>query len=185
MNQKLLNIALLSLLLTGCSSFMKMPDGTVANKNAPIFVKPNTNSPVVNKGEVEETPSARRPAVVSFNAEKYIMVKESDLNKLVEEKTKEAILNSYKLKPNTNAVSVNNANTNGNVVNNEEVDIVPTDIVPTGKVPTVETLMIKPQETSFIGRYVVTVLVVLGFILGVGWLVWKNKLAAAKEKKTE
>ena len=180
MNQKLLNIALLSLLLTGCSSFMKMPDGTVANKNAPIFVKPNTNSPVVNKAQVEEAPSARRPAVVSFNAEKYIMVKESDLNKLVEEKTREAILNSYKLKPNTNTVSVNNANTNGNVVNNEV-----TDVVPVGKVPTVETLMIKPQETSFIGRYVATVLVVLGFILGVGWLVWKNKLAAAKEKKTE
>ena len=164
MNQKLLNILLLSLLLTGCSSFMKMPDGTVANKNAPIFVKPNTNSPVVNKGEVEAAPSARRPAVVSFNAEKYIMVKESDLNKLVEE---------------------NNANTNGNVVNNEVTDIVPTDIVPTGKVPTVETLMIKPNESSFVGRYVVTVLVVLGFILGVGWLVWKNKLIAAKEKKSE
>jgi hypothetical protein len=30
-----------------------------------------------------------------------------------------------------------------------------------------------------------TVVVVLGFILGVGWLFWKNKLAAAKEKKTE
>ena len=180
MNQKLLNIALLSLLLTGCSSFMKMPDGTVANKNAPIFVKPNTNSPVVNKAPVESTPSAGRPAVVSFNAEKYIMVKESDLNKLVEEKTREAILNSYKLKPNTNTISVNNENTNGNLVNNEV-----TDIVPTGKVPTVETLVIKPQETSFVGRYVVTVLAVLGFILGVGWLVWKNKLAAAKEKKTE
>ena len=158
---------------------MKMPDGTVANKNAPIFVKPNTNSPVVNKGE-GETPSARHPAIVSFNAEKYIMVKESDLNKLVEEKTKEAILNSYKLKPNTNTISVNNENTNGNLVNNEEVDI-----VPVGKVPTVETLVIKPNESSFVGRYVATVLVVLGFILGVGWLVWKNKLAAAKEKKTE
>ena len=180
MNQKLLNILLLSLLLTGCSSFMKMPDGTVANKNAPIFVKPNTNSPVVNKQEVEAAPSARRPAVVSFNAEKYIMVKESDLNKLVEEKTKEAILNSYKIKPNTNTISVNNENTNGNVVNNE-----PTDVVPIGKVPTVETLVIKPQETSFVGRYLVTVAVVLAFVLGVGWLFWKNKLAAAKEKKTE
>lgn len=180
MNQKLLNIALLSLLLTGCSSFMKMPDGTVANKNAPIFVKPNTNNPVVNKAPVEVTPSAGRPAVVSFNAEKYIMVKESDLNKLVEEKTREAILNSYKLKPNTNTVSANNENTNGNIVNNEV-----TDIVPVGKVPTVETLVVKPNESSLIGRYVVTVLVVLSFILGIGWLVWKNKLIAAKEKKSE
>jgi PBP1b-binding outer membrane lipoprotein LpoB len=180
MNQKSVNIALLSLLLSGCSSFMKMPDGTVSNKNAPIFVKPNTNSPVVNKQEVEAAPSARRPAVVSFNAEKYIMVKESDLNKLVEEKTKEAILNSYKIKPNTNTISVNNENTNGNAVNNE-----PTDIVPVGKVPTVETLVVKPQETSFVGRYLATVAVVLAFVLGVGWLFWKNKLAAAKEKKTE
>ena len=180
MNQKSVNIVLLSLLLSGCSSFMKMPDGTLANKNAPIFVKPNTNSPAVNKEEVEVTPSARRPAIVSFNAEKYIMVKESDLNKLVEEKAKEAILNSYKLKPNTNTISPNNENTNGNVLNNE-----PIDIVPVGKVPTVETLVIKPQETSSIGRYLATVVVVLGFVLGAGWLFWKNKLVAAKEKKTE
>ncbi len=180
MNQKLLNILLLSLLLTGCSSFMKMPDGTVANKNAPIFVKPNTNSPVVNKAPVEATPSAGRPAIVNFNAEKYIMVKESDLNRLVEEKTKEAILNSYKKIPNTNSISPNNENTNGNKLNNEEVDI-----VPIGKVPTIETIAIKPQQESFVGRYVVTVLVILSFILGVGWLVWKNKMISAKEKKTE
>jgi hypothetical protein len=159
---------------------MKMPDGTVANKNAPIFVKPNTNSPVVNKAPVEATPSAGRPAIVNFNSEKYIMVKESDLNRLVEEKTKEAILNSYKKVPKTNDISVNNANTNGNALNNEEVDI-----VPIGKVPTIETIAIKPQESSFVGRYVVTVLVVLSFILGIGWLVWKNKMISAKEKKTE
>jgi hypothetical protein len=159
---------------------MKMPDGTVANKNAPIFVKPNTNSPVVNKAPVEATPSAGRPAIVNFNSEKYIMVKESDLNKLVEEKTKEAILNSYKKVPKTNDILVNNENTNGNVLNNEEVDI-----VPIGKVPTIETIAIKPQESSFVGRYVVTVLVVLSFILGIGWLVWKNKMISAKEKKTE
>jgi hypothetical protein len=159
---------------------MKMPDGTVANKNAPIFVKPNTNSPVVNKAPVEATPSAGRPAIVNFNAEKYIMVKESDLNRLVEEKTKEAILNSYKKVPKTNDILVNNENTNGNVVNNEQVDI-----VPMGKVPTIETIAIKPQQESFVGRYVVTVLVVLSFILGIGWLVWKNKMISAKEKKTE
>ena len=180
MNQKLLNILLLSLLLTGCSSFMKMPDGTVANKNAPIFVKPNTNSPVVNKAPVEATPSAGRPAIVNFNAEKYIMVKESDLNRLVEEKTKEAILNSYKKIPNTNSISPNNENTNGNKLNNEEVDI-----VPIGKVPTIETIAIKPQQESFVGKYVVTVLVILSFILGIGWMVWKNKMISAKENKTE
>lgn len=180
MNQKLLNIALLSLLLTGCSSFMKMPDGTIANKNAPIFVKPNTNNPVVNKPPVEAAPTAGRPAIVNFNSEKYVMVKESDLNKLVEEKTKEAILNSYKKVPKTNDISVNNANTNGNAVNNEEVDI-----VPMGKVPTIETIAIKPQQESVIGKYIATVLVLLTFILGVGWLVYKNKLISAKEKKTE
>jgi hypothetical protein len=108
------------------------------------------------------------------------MVKESDLNRLVEEKTKEAILNSYKKIPNTNSISPNNENTNGNVVNNEQVDI-----VPMGKVPTIETIAIKPQQESFVGRYVVTVLVVLSFILGIGWLVWKNKMISAKEKKTE
>ena len=159
---------------------MKMPDGTIANKNAPIFVKPNTNSPVVNKQPVEATPTAARPAIVNFNSEKYIMVKESDLNKLVEEKTKEAILNSYKKVPKTNDISVNNANTNGNALNNESIDV-----IPMGKVPTIETVAIKPQESSFVGRYVVTVLVILSFILGIGWLVWKNKMISAKEKKTE
>jgi hypothetical protein len=159
---------------------MKMPDGTVANKNAPIFVKPNTNNPPVNKPQSEPAPSAGRPAIVNFNAEKYVMVKESDLNRLVEEKTKEAILNSYKKVPKTNDILVNNENTNGNVVNNEQVDI-----VPMGKVPTIETIAIKPQQESFVGRYVVTVLVVLSFILGIGWLVWKNKMISAKEKKTE
>lgn len=178
MNQKLLNIALLSLLLTGCSSFMKMPDGTIANKNAPIFVKPNTNNPPVNKPQAEPAPSAGRPAIVNFNAEKYVMVKESDVNKLVEERVKEAILNSYKKVPNTNSISVNN--TNGNVVNNEQVDI-----VPIGKVPTIETIAIKPQQESVIGKYIVTVLVLLSFILGIGWMVYKNKIIAAKEKKTE
>lgn len=178
MNQKLLNIALLSLLLTGCSSFMKMPDGTIANKNAPIFVKPNTNNPPVNKPQSEPAPSAGRPAIVNFNAEKYVMVKESDVNKLVEERVKEAILNSYKKVPNTNSISVNN--TNGNVVNNEQVDI-----VPIGKVPTIETIAIKPQQESVIGKYIVTVLVLLSFILGIGWMVYKNKIIAAKEKKTE
>jgi len=178
MNQKSLNIALLSLLLTGCSSFMKMPDGTISNKNAPIFVKPNTNNPVVNKPPVEATPSAGRPAIVNFNAEKYIMVKESDVNKLVEEKVKEAILNSYKKVPNTNDISVNN--TNGNVVNNDQVDI-----VPMGKVPAIETIAIKPQESSLIGKYVVTVLVILCFVLGIGWMAYKNKIISAKEKKTE
>lgn len=178
MNQKLLNIALLSLLLTGCSSFMKMPDGTIANKNAPIFVKPNTNNPPVNKPQAEPAPSAGRPAIVNFNAEKYVMVKESDVNKLVEERVKEAILNSYKKVPNTNSISVNN--TNDNVVNNEQVDI-----VPIGKVPTIETIAIKPQQESVIGKYIVTVLVLLSFILGIGWMVYKNKIIAAKEKKTE
>ena len=178
MNQKLLNIVLLSLLLTGCSSFMKMPDGTIANKNAPIFVKPNTNNPPVNKPQAEPAPSAGRPAIVNFNAEKYVMVKESDVNKLVEERVKEAILNSYKKVPNTNSISVNN--TNDNVVNNEQVDI-----VPIGKVPTIETIAIKPQQESVIGKYIVTVLVLLSFILGIGWMVYKNKIIAAKEKKTE
>jgi hypothetical protein len=159
---------------------MKMPDGTIANKNAPIFVKPNTNSPVVNKQPVEAPPTAARPAIVNFNSEKYIMVKESDLNKLVEEKTKEAILNSYKKIPNTNDILVNNENTNGNVLNNGSIDV-----IPMGKVPTVETIAIKPQQESVIGKYVATVLVLLTFILGVGWLVYKNKLIAAKEKKSE
>jgi len=79
MNKKALNIPL-CLLLAGCSSFYKGKDGENINKNAPVFVKPNTNVIPANK------PSEPK---VEYKGEKYILVKETDLNLLINRKASE------------------------------------------------------------------------------------------------
>ena len=79
MNVKALNI-LFCLLLAGCSSFYKNKDGENINKNAPVFVKPNTNAIPANK--------LAEPKV-EYKSEKYILVKETDLNLLINRKASE------------------------------------------------------------------------------------------------
>ncbi len=79
MNVKALNIAL-CLLLAGCSSFYKNKDGENINKNAPIFVSPKTNAIPANK------PAEPK---VEYKGEKYILVKETDLNLLINRKASE------------------------------------------------------------------------------------------------
>ena len=80
MNKKALNIAF-CLLLAGCSSFYKNKDGENINKNAPVFVRPNTNAVQPNK------PAETKP--VEYKGEKYILVKETDLNLLINRKVSE------------------------------------------------------------------------------------------------
>jgi len=79
MNKKALNIPL-CLLLAGCSSFYKDKNGENINKNAPVFVKPNTNAIPANK------PAEPK---VEYKGEKYILVKETDLNLLINRKVSE------------------------------------------------------------------------------------------------
>lgn len=79
MNAKALNIPL-CLLLAGCSSFYKNKDGENINKNAPVFVRPNTNAIPANK------PAEPK---VEYKGEKYILVKETDLNLLINRKASE------------------------------------------------------------------------------------------------
>ena len=79
MNKKALNIPL-CLLLAGCSSFYKDKNGENINKNAPIFIKPNTNAIPANK------PAEPK---VEYKGEKYILVKETDLNLLINRKASE------------------------------------------------------------------------------------------------
>ena len=79
MNPKALNIAL-CLLLAGCSSFYKDKNGENINKNAPIFVSPKTNAIPANK------PAEPK---VEYKGEKYILVKETDLNLLINRKASE------------------------------------------------------------------------------------------------
>lgn len=79
MNLKALNISL-CLLLAGCSSFYKNKDGENINKNAPIFVSPKTNAISANK------PTEPK---VEYKGEKYVLVKENDLNLLINRKASE------------------------------------------------------------------------------------------------
>ena len=95
MNRLGLNIVLI-LLLTGCSMFNKNPrtdsKGETINKNAPVFITPKANVPAVNKPSMNEVSSNKPPQVI-FNADKYVMVKEKDLNLIVDQKTNEILLN--------------------------------------------------------------------------------------------
>ena len=90
---------LVILLLTGCSGFNKNSrtdaKGETINKNAPVFISPRTNAIPVNKPNVNEV-APNKPAQVTFNAENYVMVKEKDLNILVDQKTNENLLNIKK-----------------------------------------------------------------------------------------
>ena len=98
MNRLGLN-TLVILLLTGCSGFNKNSrtdaKGETINKNAPVFISPRTNAIPVNKPNVNEV-APNKPAQVTFNAENYVMVKEKDLNILVDQKTNENLLNIKK-----------------------------------------------------------------------------------------
>lgn len=98
MNKIWLNITAV-LLLSGCSMFSKNPrtdsKGEPVNKNAPVFISPKTNGTPVNKPNTNQ-PAPNNPAKVSFNAESYVMVKEKDLNALVDQKTNDNLLNIKK-----------------------------------------------------------------------------------------
>ena len=92
MNRLGLNI-LVILLLSGCSMFNKNPrtdsKGETISKNAPVFISPKTNAPTINKPNTNQN-ALNKPPQVIFNAENYVMVKEKDLNAIVDQKTNES-----------------------------------------------------------------------------------------------
>ncbi len=98
MNRLGLNI-LVVLLLTGCVGLNKNSrtdsKGETINKNAPVFISSKANASPVNKLNTNEIPVNKPPQVI-FNAENYVMVKEKDLNILVDQKTNEVLLNIKK-----------------------------------------------------------------------------------------
>ncbi len=98
MNRLGLNI-LVVLLLTGCVGLNKNSrtdsKGETISKNAPVFISPKTNANPVNKPNTNEV-ALNKPPQVIFNAENYVMVKEKDLNILVDQKTNEVLLNIKK-----------------------------------------------------------------------------------------
>ncbi len=98
MNKLGLNI-LLVLLLSGCNMFTRNnrtdSKGENISANAPIFITPKANANPVNKPITNQV-APNKPAQVVFNAENYVMVKEKDLNILVDQKTNEVLLNIKK-----------------------------------------------------------------------------------------
>lgn len=169
MNQKLVNIALLVLFLSGCNT-TKQSNGEPLNKNAPLFIRPNTNANVANKAP-EPTPTPSKSAVVNFNAEKYVMVKESDLNKLIIQKTNEALRNKQaEVKPITNEKEVNKRTESpGSPVGSSPTEI---SVQSEPSIPTVETVQLEPIKNTNnpLLSLVVTFSAILGFILLIGYL---------------
>lgn len=163
MNKLALNIAVL-VFLSGCSHWYTKPDGERINKNAPVFVSaPNTNKGIVNKPA--DKPIS--PSIVSFQAEKYIMVKESELNVLVEDRVK----NRLKA-PNTNAPIANK-----NEVNKEEVKV--------GEISPIvlETVKIQQEDKSFpIMKWFFSCLTVFLFVCGVGFLLYRKNFKIGEDE---
>lgn len=99
MNVKLPNILLCALLLSGCSS-MRKADSSEVSKNAPVFIRPPATNVVQEK-------RAEFPKITSFNLEPLVIMREADLNALVE-------------KAKTNAPSVNNEKVSDILLNKPE-----------------------------------------------------------------
>ena len=183
MNGKVLNIAAVALLLSGCNSTKSRTDskGETVGRNAPVFITPKANPVQPNKAE--PVPTAAKPAVVNFNAEKYIMVKESDLNKLVTQKTNEILRNKgSETHPNTNEKSVNKQP-------GDPVETKPTEISNQQNEPvlTVETVKLEPVKNTNnpIFSFLMTFLIVLAFTLAVGYFFFFKKKNVKSSEATE
>lgn len=99
-NVKRANILLLALLLSGCNSMRKANSDDVS-KNAPVFIRSPASVAADKKQEA--------PRLYSFNTEPLVIMKETDLNRLVE-------------RAKTNAPGTNNEKLNEPVPNNEKVN---------------------------------------------------------------
>ncbi len=179
MNKIGLNICLV-LLLSGCNMFTPNnrtdSKGERINSNAPMFVTPNTNANPVNKPNTNPV-TPNKPAQVSFNAENYVMVKEKDLNILVNQKTNEALLN------------IKNSNANAKQPNKEldaAIDshikkiVEPTSVDLTPKIVQLAPV-VEPEKPSNapalhpVFAFILTTLAILGFILTVGYFFFIKK----------
>ena len=176
MNKIALNIAV-ALMLSGC---MNRTDskGQKVGGNAPIFITPNANVVPVNKPKVNEV-APNKPAQVVFNAETYVMVKEKDLNMLVNQKTNETLLNIKK--SNANAPQPNKEL--GEAIDNQIKKSV--QLPPDNLAPNVIQLAPVAQEKSSsnhpaihpIFAFIMTTLIILAFILAAGYFFFIKKKA--------
>jgi len=188
MNRLGLNI-LLVLLLSGCSVFNKNSrtdsKGETINKNAPVFISPKTNAIPVNKPITNES-ALNKPPQVIFNADKYVMVKEKDLNLIVDQKTNEILLNIKK--SNANAKQPNKE-LDAAIDSHIKKSVEPPSVSLTPKIvqlaPVVEPE--KPSNTPAIHplfAFILVVLLVSAFILTVGYFLFIKKRVAHETSTT-
>ena len=182
MNKLGLNI-LLVLLLSGCNMFTRNnrtdSKGENISANAPIFITPKANANPVNKPITNQV-APNKPAQVVFNAENYVMVKEKDLNILVDQKTNEVLLNIKK--SNANEKQPNKEldaaldNHIKKTIEQPSVDLTP-KIVQLAPVVAPE----KPSNAPAIHpifAFIMTTLIILAFILTVGYFFFFKKKAS-------
>jgi len=190
MNRLGLNI-LLVLLLSGCSVFNKNSrtdsKGETINKNAPVFITPKTNAIPVNKPNTNQIELNKPPQVI-FNADKYVMVKEKDLNLIADQKTNEILLNIKK--SNANAKQPNkelDAAIDEHIQRKKSGDSETGSLTPNvvQLAPVVEPE--KPSNSAPIHplfAFILVVLSVAAFILAVGYFLFIKKRAAHEAPTT-
>jgi hypothetical protein len=182
MNKLGLNI-LLVLLLSGCNMFTRNnrtdSKGENISANAPIFITPKANANPVNKPITNQV-APNKPAQVVFNAENYVMVKEKDLNILVDQKTNEVLLNIKK------------SNANEKQPNKELDAAIDSHIKKTVEQPSVSLTpkivqlapVVEPEKPSNAPAihpffaFILTTLIILAFILTVGYFFFIKRKAS-------
>ena len=185
MNKIGLNIVLV-LLLSGCSMFnsQKRTDSNnePVGRNAPVFISQKKNETGTNNTKSNTNPpTVNKPAVVQFNAEKYIMIKENDLNMLVNQKTNEALLNIK----NSNANEKEPNKALDAAIDNQIKNSVPPTIVNFTPNPIKLEPVIEPEKPSNRGinpifAYILTTLAILGFVLAVGYFFFIKRKASSE-----
>ena len=181
MNKIGLNIVLL-LLLTGCVSKKTDSKGEPVGRNAPIFITPKTNAVAPNNGKANtNAPTVNKPAVVQFNAEKYLMIKENDLNMLVNQKTNEVLLNIKK--SNANEKEPNkalDAALDSHIKNSVPPTIVNFIPNPIKLEPVIEPEKVSNKSIHPIFAFVLTTLATLGFVLAAGYFFFVKRKATSE-----
>jgi len=178
MNKVGLNI-LLVLLLSGCMNNRTDSKGEKVSSNAPMFITPKANAAPANKAITNQV-APNKPAQVVFNAENYVMVKEKDLNILVDQKTNEVLLNIKKSNANEKQPNKElDAALDNHIkksVEQPSVDLTP-KIVQLAPVVAPE----KPSNAPAIHpifAFIMTTLIILAFILTVGYFFFIKKKAS-------
>lgn len=179
MNKVGLNI-LLILLLSGCAGFKNSrtdSKGETINKNAPVFISPKTNAISVNKPNANEV-APNKPAQVIFNAESYVMVKEKDLNILIDQKTNENLLNIKK--SNANAPQPNkelDEAIDSHIARKKLDDTLTANVVQLAPVALEKASTNSSAIHPFLA-FIMTILIISTFVLAVGYFLFIKKRAS-------